>query len=119
MTKIKNIFLGILPLSLMLLAGCKTILPPQNGVRVNHHINGQLESVAEYKNGKLNGIKRVYDTDGNLKTAIFYENGRMTMLNIYYPDGLLWMKEIYEDGRLAEKREYDRQGTLVSKDNFR
>lgn len=67
-----------------------------NGLVTYYHINGKLFHKANYKNGKLDGIRKVFYETGNLKEVGKYVNGKRNGV---------W-KTYYENGKIKSKGKY-------------
>ena len=76
----------------------------REGVSLTYHPNGKLAVEAPYKNGKLNGVFRSYDENGNLRETIGYKDGEEEGFSILY----------YENGKKKSSENY-RRGTLNGK----
>ena len=46
-----------------------------NGVVETHYSNGQLWTRENYKNGKLNGLREIWDINGKQLSMVTYEDG--------------------------------------------
>ena len=46
-----------------------------NGVVETHYGNGQLEERANYKNGKLDGLRESWCDNGELWSSVIYKDG--------------------------------------------
>lgn len=69
---------------------------------------GELAFKGSYRNGKEEGVHRVYDENGNVISSIIYENGIVLFEGIVDDQGRKqgpW-KEFYTDGKLKSKGEY-------------
>jgi len=67
---------------------------------------------AHYKNGKLNGWKREWYDNGNIKYEGKYVNGKPVGTHTYYySNGKKKKKEVYRNGELVSSVLYKRDGT--------
>ena len=70
------------------------------GVATVYYENGQLDTKATYKDGKLNGIYEEYYEDGQLSWKQTYKDEKPNGLNeSYYENGQLHYKSTYKDGK--------------------
>lgn len=61
----------------------------ENGRAVVWYKNGKIMHVAEYQDGKLHGIHKIYDQDGNLQYKDTYNNGERTNRKKFDSEGRL------------------------------
>lgn len=80
-----------------------------------YYPSGELEFVAYYKKGELDGVVREYYENGMLKAEIPYkENRRHGLARFYYENGMLMGKIKYKRGReTGEAKFYDENGMLT------
>jgi len=80
-----------------------------------YYPSGELEFVAYYKKGELDGVVREYYENGVLKAEIPYkENRRHGLARFYYENGMLMGKIKYRRGReTGEAKFYDENGILT------
>ena len=80
-----------------------------------YYPGGELEFVAYYKKGELDGVVREYYENGMLKAEIPYkENRRHGLAKFYYENGMLMGKIMYKRGReTGEAKFYDENGILT------
>ncbi len=65
--------------------------------------DGKLSDSCGYKMGKLEGIKKLYSSKGNLQTLETYKNGKLNGdYIVYYPDGNVKIKQKFIDDRLED-----------------
>ena len=89
-----------------------------NGITREYYPTGVFKSVKNYDNGRLNGVCRTFRADGSLESAASYANGQIDgFRNTYHPDDSLWVNEIYDHDINIERREYDREGYLITEQN--
>ena len=67
-----------------------------NGIAKVYHENGNLEAETEYNNGKKNGIRKEYDENGKLKLESEYKDGKENGIR----------KEYDENGKLEHEAYY-------------
>jgi len=86
----------------------------REGVALSYHPNGKLAVEAPYKNGKLDGVFRSYDENGNLHESIGYLDGEEEGYSIlYYSNGKKKSRETYSRGILnGVSEEWDEKGKL-------
>jgi antitoxin component YwqK of YwqJK toxin-antitoxin module len=61
------------------------------------------ETDYSYKNGKLDGIQKIYYKNGKLSEEMIYKNGKPDGLTkLYFKDGQLWETKIYREGLLLD-----------------
>ncbi len=73
-----------------------------------YHTNGKPSIVASYYNGRQDGIRREFDTAGNVVKGYLFEDGWLRYEGITDFNGLrqgLW-KEYYQTGELRSKGKY-------------
>lgn len=88
-------------------------------VRNEYYPGGKIRSSTMYRNGVMDGIRRVYDTTGKIEQAFIYCNGVITGEGIVKEDGNrdgFW-KEYYPDGSLKSEGRYD-NGTTTGEWKF-
>lgn len=77
-------------------------------LRTAYYANGKPSIVASYYNGRQDGIRREFDTAGNVVKGYLFENGWLRYEGITDLNGLrqgLW-KEYYQTGELRSKGKY-------------
>jgi hypothetical protein len=85
-----------------------------------YYPEGQLEFVATYRKGKLDGDVQEYYENGLLKAEIPYENGKRDgVAKFYHDNGMLMCKVYYEkDEETGRAKFYDRNGLLTTSVNL-
>lgn len=76
--------------------------------KVSYHSNGQTAIIATYFNGKAEGIRREFDTEGNLVKGYVFSNGILLFEGITDMNGLRqgkW-KEFYASGERKSEGNY-------------
>lgn len=76
--------------------------------KVSYHSNGQPSIIATYYNGKAEGLRREFDTEGNVIKGYTFSNGIMLSEGITDMNGQrqgTW-KEFYPTGELKAKGNY-------------
>lgn len=78
----------------------------RHGKFITYNSFGKVSQDADYKNGELDGVKKIYFINGNLKNQITYTNGKIKRFQNYDLDGNL--SEIYDfdDEENYSKRTY-------------
>ena len=59
---------------------------PFTGAAVSYHINGQLQSKGDFKDGKRDGLFERYHANGQLKSKRSYKDGEKDGLREFYAD---------------------------------
>ena len=86
----------------------------QKKVSNEYHSNNMLKSSKSYLMDKLEGIKIIYDKEGNLIRELNYKNGlRSGLETYYYSDGKTWIVNNYEVGKLVSTLKYDKEGNQI------
>jgi len=101
-------------------------------IRTDYYPDGKVKTVAGFRNGKPEGIRREYDRSGKVIAAYTYENGVLTGEGIiddqmqkngewksYYPGGTLQSKGEYRNGkRVGPWFFYYKEGTVQQQGNY-
>lgn len=77
-------------------------------VRTDYYPNGKVKVVGTYKDGIPQGVRREYNSDGQVEKSYIFLNGRIIGEGIFTDAGLkesLW-KEYYPDGKLKATGNY-------------
>jgi|GEM_PF-2547732 len=84
-----------------------------------YYPGGQLEFVATYRKGKLDGDVKQYYENGMLKAEIPYKDGKRDgIAKFYHDNGMLMCKVYYEDNEETGRAKfYDRNGLLTTSVN--
>ena len=61
----------------------------KSGVSINYSANGSIAEEAQFENGKMNGVEKIYYDDGKIKTLTEYINGVAGTTNNYDEAGNL------------------------------
>ncbi len=78
--------------------------------RVIKYQYGKPTEISDFKNGKLDGAKRVYARNGNIQEEIQYKNGVINGFMRYYNDkGELIMEYEYKNGKKIGGGEINRK----------
>lgn len=87
---------------------------PETEHQVSFHKNGKLKHEIFLKNGKRNGVERIYFESGNLKAVANWKNGKKNGKNsIYYENGKMRQEKYYVDGLICcLSKDYDSAGRL-------
>jgi antitoxin component YwqK of YwqJK toxin-antitoxin module len=76
----------------------------KNGRVVKKYKNGNLHIVANYKDGRLDGVYRELYESGFPKTTVIFKNGKPDGESFFYGEyGNILLKETYEDGQLIKR----------------
>lgn len=94
---------------------------PEGEWKYYHFESDQLMSVENYKQGKLNGIKKVFYKDGSLAEVATYVNGKIDGLYKKYAENETILEEInYKNGKLdGPALYYDGKGDINVKGQFK
>jgi antitoxin component YwqK of YwqJK toxin-antitoxin module len=87
----------------------------KNGMMREYHLNGNLKSIANWKNDKLSGESITYYEDGTtiLSKCNWTEGKRDGTCNYYYSNGAIEIENNYVDGELSGVcKEYYSNGNL-------
>ncbi len=79
-------------------------------VRTDYYPSGKIKTVASFKDGVPEGIRREYSEDGRILMAFTFREGKMTGQGIMTEEGIKqgpW-KEYYYDGQLKAEGKYDK-----------
>lgn len=90
------------------------------GVEKIYFSNGQVDGEFNYKNGVHEGVFKYYYEDGTLKQQGIYEDGVIEgVLNSYYPTGAL-REEVMHDNGLTQGpfKEYNENGTIKAEGEY-
>lgn len=77
-------------------------------VRTDYYPSGKIKTVASYKDGVPEGIRREYSEDGRILMAYTFRDGQITGQGIMTEQGIKqgpW-KEYYSDGKLKAEGDY-------------
>ncbi|WP_130733627.1 toxin-antitoxin system YwqK family antitoxin [Flavobacterium sp. J27] len=94
---------------------------PQGEWKYYHFDSDQLLSVENYKQGKLNGIRKVFYQDGSLAEHANYVNGKLDGVYKKYAENETILEEVsYKDGKLhGTALYYDGKGNLNVKGQYK
>jgi hypothetical protein len=80
-----------------------------------YYPGGQLEFVATYRKGLLDGVVKEYYENGMLKAEIPYNDGeRDGVAKFYHGNGMLMCKVYYEDNEERRAKFYDINGLITT-----
>jgi uncharacterized protein len=86
----------------------------QQGLSYNYNRTGELNSISNYKDDKINGLYEVYD-NGILSNIYYYSNGTQNgPFTAYYPNGKVKVEGFYKNGELHNSRITYRQNGQIS-----
>jgi hypothetical protein len=81
----------------------------------SYYPDGQVEFVATYRKGVLDGIVKEYYENGMLKAEIPYRDGRRDgVAKFYHDSGMLMCKVLYEDNEERRAKFYDDDGFITT-----
>lgn len=85
-----------------------------NGVKKVYYESGQLSRETLFENGKTNGVVKSYYKSGQLEEEVTYENDKVNgVRKEYYESGKLKKEILYEYDRTITRKEYDESGKLI------
>lgn len=84
------------------------------------HFNGKPYIECYYKNYKLNGLYKIINGDGTIRSIAYYKNGdRDSIYKAWYPNGKLQTEGYYTNGdKTGEWKYYWRSGQLSEVENY-
>ena len=112
---------------LFIISGCahfglkdKFTSPPNIYVEKSYFSNGNVEYEAEFINGKLDGVSRVWLEDGTLISESEYSNGQPHGIWMrYHPNGSIKYEIRYEYGKKnGDEKWFYENGRVKSEQNF-
>lgn len=83
------------------------------GQVIKKYKNGQVKSIENFKNGKLNGEFKEFFEDGNLSQIATFKNGDMKNIKVFYENGNLKFEQNLKN-RKGKYRGYYPNGQLES-----
>jgi len=88
-----------------------------DGISISYYRNAKRTPVkiAEFKNGKLNGVYKEFFEDSIVKLEIYYKDGlRNGPIYVYHPNGSIYISGYYKnDLSNGIWRKYDKKGNVV------
>lgn len=76
-----------------------------------HEYYPGLKFEPAYRNGKIDGLQKMYYRDGKLAEEITYKNGKIDgLVKIFYSDGTLWEEQVYKEGLLLDENNKPKNG---------
>ena len=73
----------------------------KEGLFKKYYENGDLKSEANFKDGKGNGIGKIYYPNGNLESEISVKDDKFEgLFKLYYENGYLIAEHYYKDGEI-------------------
>ena len=84
-------------------------------------MGGVLQEEAYYKNGKKNGVTKLYNEKGVLRGEFNFKNGKQEGLSkTYHSTGELFKEIMFKNGKLEGiNREYTKEGKILFEANFK
>ena len=71
-----------------------------NGVGYSVHSNGQLKEEGNHKDGKADGLFKIWYANGQLKLEVYYKDGKQVGLwKHWYENGQLSFEGSFKDGK--------------------
>ena len=82
--------------------------------------NGKLQQEGSYNNGKVEGYRKAWNENGILIAERFYENGVVVgSQKRWYDNGKLKSKIRYENGKISGKAtKYNEDGEIIEEKNY-
>jgi antitoxin component YwqK of YwqJK toxin-antitoxin module len=81
---------------------------------LTYYDNGNKESNINYKNGKVNGLVRMWYKNGKLHVEAQYKNNKTHGTRIsYHENGQVFCRAEYNNGELLQKRNWDEKGNEI------
>jgi TonB family protein len=109
----------MIKLTLYILIVAAAYVYPQNDSVVTYFDNGNIESIAHYKNGVRDGEAKFYRENGNIKQELSYFNGRVNGLVLNYDEtGTLREMFSIENGKREGPASYFDSTGVYTKDIF-
>lgn len=72
-----------------------------------------------YVGGQLNGITKIFYSNGSLKSQWSFKNGKKHGPAVHYTlEGNVLYREMYEDGLKTLRRTYDESGKMIKEQTF-
>jgi antitoxin component YwqK of YwqJK toxin-antitoxin module len=76
--------------------------------------NGNKENEIDYKNGKVNGLARMWYENGCLRMQATYKNNKCNGVRIaYHKNGQIFCRAEYREGKLLRKKNWDEKGNEI------
>ena len=87
-----------------------------DGVSKTWDINGNLISIVNYKDGMLSGEWKTFYIGGQLKNSVIYLNGKKNGVELWYhPNGEKQSEVIYENNEIVSRMlRWDEQGRKIN-----
>lgn len=84
-------------------------------------MDGAIREEAYYKNGKKDGVTKLYNKKGVLRGEFNFKNGKQEGLSkTYHTTGALFKEIMFKNGKLeGVNREYTKDGKLLFEANFK
>lgn len=76
------------------------------GQVIKKYKDGQVESIENFKNGKLNGEFKEFFEDGSLSQIGTFKNGEMKSIRVFYENGNLKFEQNLKDRKRRYKGYY-------------
>lgn len=85
----------------------------ENRLKKTYFSNGKLRTAIHYRDGRKNGAAKLYYKNGNLKMMVTYKNGiKEGPAEYYYQDGSIFRKTNYVDNEIDGIRKVYRNNNL-------
>ena len=80
-----------------------------------YYESGKVMQEWRYKDNKRNGIANWYFENGGLMRQFNYRDGKLDGVSKkFYENGVLWSAKTYKDGKFIARKEYDKNGKLLT-----
>lgn len=78
-----------------------------------------LMAERSYVGGQLNGVTKIFYSNGNLKSQWSFKDGKKHGPAVHYTsDGNVHYREKYEEGQKVLRRTYDDSGKMIKEQKF-
>ena len=91
----------------------------ENGLYISYYENDTISMEGVYSEGKQIGAWYSYYINGAIEAIDLYEDGYITKITNYYPDGNLKSEYLYKNKLLKTIKTYDHQNKLLKEDHFK
>ena len=92
-----------------------------DGLVKESFMDGALREEAYYKNGKKDGVTKLYNNKGVIRGEFYFKNGKQEGLSkTYHTTGELFKEIMFKNGKLeGVNKEYTKDGKLLFEANFK
>ena len=89
-----------------------------DGLRKEWDENGQLLSEANYKDGEMISSKS-YRSNGQLDSEYYYTDGEIILFKVFNNNGQLKYDANFEAGEIVSGKDYNSNGEVINEYNFK